>query len=457
MTRVIIDAGHGGSARAGSSSAFGSRGPGGTIEKDITLDIARHVVQRLGNGAALTRSSDTNLTLAARAARAVQGGAGVFVSIHANSGPPDAAGPETFVHPEAGAGSHRLADGVQRALERLRGRYGGVAEPRTGAMAVLDPRVVGRATSACLVEVDYLSNPRAEQRLRDPGHRAAIGAAIADAIRDHVGHGDASRPGRIGDGHPRSREDPYIEPDVDYTADSLEDANRKWEAFFQQYALWRKGVPLAAYAAFPHAAICQLKLYAGSDLYYGTGFYIGPDKILSCGHNFKLGSEPLTTRVVVQPGFTGVTSVPEQSFPVNAEHVVPRSWWTSDAAEWDLAVIRTPGFTSSRWFSLPNMSPSGATSLVMCGYGKFRDGRDDETQGQTMAGCRASETRVAPDNQGWFVPILGIPGHSGSPVFSGTTVAGVFTRMQGPRGAFDPNYNYVVRLDPERLDWIHAH
>jgi len=194
MTRVIIDAGHGGSARAGSSSAFGSRGPSGTLEKDVTLDIARHVVQRLGNGASLTRSSDTNLTLGARAHLAMRDGADVFVSIHANSGPPEAYGPETFVHPEAGPDSQRLADGVQRALERLRGRYGGGAEPRSGSMAVLDPRAIGRNTSACLVEVDYLSNPRSEQRLRDPSQRAAIGAAIADAIRDHVSHGEWAHP-----------------------------------------------------------------------------------------------------------------------------------------------------------------------------------------------------------------------------------------------------------------------
>ena len=184
--RVIIDAGHGGSARAGSSSAFGSRGAHGTLEKEVTLDIARHVVARLGQGAMLTRSSDTNLTLGARAQLAAQRDADVFVSIHANSGPPEASGPETFVHPEAAVDSHRLADGVQRALERLRGRYGGVAEPRNGPLAVLSPRALGARTSACLVEVDYLSNPRSEARLRDPRERAAIGAAIASAIEEHV-------------------------------------------------------------------------------------------------------------------------------------------------------------------------------------------------------------------------------------------------------------------------------
>src|SRR5690349_1318930 len=111
MSRIVIDAGHGGSNRAGSSSAFGARGAGGTVEKDVTLDIARHVVQRLGGGATMTRRDDVNLPLAARAALAAREGADVFVSIHANSGPPDCAGPETWVHPDAGTGSRRLAAG----------------------------------------------------------------------------------------------------------------------------------------------------------------------------------------------------------------------------------------------------------------------------------------------------------------------------------------------------------
>ena len=184
--RIVIDAGHGGSTRAGNSSAFGARGPSGTLEKDVTLDIARQVAARLGGGAAVTRSDDRNLSLAARAARASRDGADVFVSIHANSGPPDMSGPETWVHPDAGASSHALAAGIQRALDRLGGRYGGGAASRLGPLAVLNPAVLGSRTTACLVEVDYLSNPRGEQRLRDPSERAAIGAAIATAIQEHV-------------------------------------------------------------------------------------------------------------------------------------------------------------------------------------------------------------------------------------------------------------------------------
>src|SRR5262245_58570069 len=105
--RIIIDAGHGGSERAGNSSAYGASGPRGVVEKDVTLDIAKHVVARLGGVAALTRSGDRNLTIAARAARGQR--SDVFVSIHANYGAPELSGPEVYVHGEAGRRSRALA------------------------------------------------------------------------------------------------------------------------------------------------------------------------------------------------------------------------------------------------------------------------------------------------------------------------------------------------------------
>jgi N-acetylmuramoyl-L-alanine amidase/V8-like Glu-specific endopeptidase len=185
-TRIIIDAGHGGSERAGNSSAYGARGPSGVVEKDVTLDIAKHVVARLGGQAALTRTGDRNLTIGARAAQGQR--SDVFVSIHANYGAPELSGPEVYVHPEAGRGSRALAGRIARALDRQAGRYGGGSEERRAAMAVLNPSAVGR-TAACLVEVDYLSNQRGEQRLGDPRERAAIGAAIASAIQEHLASG----------------------------------------------------------------------------------------------------------------------------------------------------------------------------------------------------------------------------------------------------------------------------
>jgi N-acetylmuramoyl-L-alanine amidase len=193
MVRIVIDPGHGGTSHAGRSSATGGRGPTGLLEKDVTLDIARHVATRLGRGAVLTRTQDTNLTLADRAGQVAQHAADVFVSIHANSGPPGARGAEVWVHPEADAGSQALAAAIQRSLRRLGGRHGGCAETSAGRMAVLSPAALGRRVAACLIEVDYLSDPEAERRLGDPRHRAAIGEAIAGAIAVHVRHGGAAR------------------------------------------------------------------------------------------------------------------------------------------------------------------------------------------------------------------------------------------------------------------------
>lgn len=93
--RIFIDAGHGGQEDVGRSRAYGARGARGTLEKDVTLDIARRVAVRLGGGARLTRAGDENLALGARAEQAAREGADVFVSIHANGGVPERQGPET--------------------------------------------------------------------------------------------------------------------------------------------------------------------------------------------------------------------------------------------------------------------------------------------------------------------------------------------------------------------------
>ena len=56
MHRIVLDPGHGGAEPAGKSTPFGVRGPGGTLEKDLTLAIARQVATRLGSQAVLTRT-----------------------------------------------------------------------------------------------------------------------------------------------------------------------------------------------------------------------------------------------------------------------------------------------------------------------------------------------------------------------------------------------------------------
>src|SRR5262245_24868223 len=109
MKPIVIDPGHGGTQAVGHSTPYGARGMRNTFEKDVNMDVARHIVRHLGSDAMLTRMGDENLSLSARARRAAQVGAGAFVSIHSNEGPRGAAGPEVWVHDRAGPDSIALA------------------------------------------------------------------------------------------------------------------------------------------------------------------------------------------------------------------------------------------------------------------------------------------------------------------------------------------------------------
>ena len=183
---IVIDPGHGGVAPAGRSTPFGARGPSGRLEKDVVLDLARRVASRLGPGAAiLTRSGDVNLPLAARAEVARRSGAPVFLSLHANSG--SGAGPEAYVHSGAGSASRALASDLQSALSA----YGGAQGRRVarGDLAVLTPSRLPSSTAAALLEVDYLSDSRGEQRLTDPRWLDRLAGGIAGGIRRYLGRG----------------------------------------------------------------------------------------------------------------------------------------------------------------------------------------------------------------------------------------------------------------------------
>ena len=79
---VVIDPGHGG-------EELGAQGARGTLEKDITLAVARRVrtliESRLGLRVYLTRDDDRTMSLDDRSAFANSQQADVFVSIHANA------------------------------------------------------------------------------------------------------------------------------------------------------------------------------------------------------------------------------------------------------------------------------------------------------------------------------------------------------------------------------------
>lgn len=210
---VVIDPGHGG-------EELGAQGRKGTIEKDVTLAIARRlrtlIETRLGLRVFLTREDDRLMTLDERTAFANSHKADVFISIHANGAArPAMKGAEVYYlsaeHAAADASHIIDADGVTlpslgggtRAIdlvlwESAQTRYldrssglAGFVEQALRAKVEMSPRavqqgpirvLVGANMPAVLVEVGYLSNPEQEAALASGDYQARIAEALYDGL-----------------------------------------------------------------------------------------------------------------------------------------------------------------------------------------------------------------------------------------------------------------------------------
>jgi N-acetylmuramoyl-L-alanine amidase len=213
---VVLDPGHGG-------AETGAVGPAGTMEKELTLLVARALADRLaselGVRVVLTRTDDIDLGLDERSALANQSKADLFLSIHFNSAArgdadgaetyflslqasdvraADAAAIENFVGGAAAlpgaedfdlqlilwdlaqsrhlAASQRLASQIQEELNRQLGL------PDRGVKQAPFRVLMGAGMPAVLVELGFLSTRSEEQRLRDPVYRAELVGALLRAI-----------------------------------------------------------------------------------------------------------------------------------------------------------------------------------------------------------------------------------------------------------------------------------
>jgi N-acetylmuramoyl-L-alanine amidase len=237
---IVVDAGHGGEDP-------GAIGPGGTREKDVTLDIARALAARIneqpGMRAVLTRDSDRLIDLRERFERARQARADLFVAIHADSvRDRSVTGASVYTLSYHGASSEaakRLADrenatvlkgGISLAsvdpnlasvlLDAAQSQIMG--QSVEAADAVLDAldqvgavrkRVVQHAgfvvlkspdLPSMLVETAYISNPAEERKLRSSDYQQRLAEAIQAGVeryfRQHPPDGSnyANARGRVG-------------------------------------------------------------------------------------------------------------------------------------------------------------------------------------------------------------------------------------------------------------------
>lgn len=218
---VCVDAGHGGKDP-------GSHGPDGTLEKNVTLAVARDLAAQInkqpGMKAILTRDGDYFIPLARRYQIAREHDADLFVSIHADaftSG--DARGSSVWVLSSRGKSSvaaRMLADrenssdliggvslddksdGLAKVLLDMQQGWAVQASDTVAgnvlkALAQLGPTHRGYVERAnfvvlrspdvpsILVETAFISNPSEERKLRDPTHQKALAEAVMSGVKNY--------------------------------------------------------------------------------------------------------------------------------------------------------------------------------------------------------------------------------------------------------------------------------
>jgi N-acetylmuramoyl-L-alanine amidase len=203
---VVIDPGHGGSLDTGGSSKNNAVSPSGVLEKNMTLRFAFLVRDALQEAATLgghdikiflTRDTDINLGLSARAAIGKSKKADVFLSIHFNGFNHTARGTETLISPKAINSNHAadkaLAQRVQTAAFNAIKAHDSNAKSRgvkDQKLGVLNQASLGTKARGCMIEVEFIDVPAVDTLLNlspsSPQVRADICKAIAGAIIDDL-------------------------------------------------------------------------------------------------------------------------------------------------------------------------------------------------------------------------------------------------------------------------------
>jgi N-acetylmuramoyl-L-alanine amidase len=217
---VALDPGHGGEDP-------GAIGPGGTREKDVVLQIALQLRDRLNAlpnlRVMMTRDGDYFVPLHERVRKARRVQADLFVSIHADAFMrPEARGASVFALSQGGASSATarwmaqrenaadLVGGINVATVRDKQVMQAMLDMSTtaqikdslklgnevlaplGRVGRLHKRQVEQAGFAVLkapdvpsilVETAFISNPEEEARLRDPAYQAQLVEALTTGIR----------------------------------------------------------------------------------------------------------------------------------------------------------------------------------------------------------------------------------------------------------------------------------
>ena len=202
---VGIDPGHGGTQDIGGSDANHAVSPSGVLEKAMTLQLGLLVRDALVAAAGhhitvfMTRTTDTNLSLPARANVAKTNKANLFLSIHFNGFNAVARGVETLVRPVSRGNVNHAEDLAfalkiqRRVFDAIHARDAHTANRgvKDQVLGVLDDVALGNTATnhpckACLVEVEFIDVPAVDQLLNTGPTAKDARRDIANAIRDGI-------------------------------------------------------------------------------------------------------------------------------------------------------------------------------------------------------------------------------------------------------------------------------
>jgi len=214
LSRVVIDAGHGG-------HDTGTIGPGGYSEKELVLDVATRLKQlietELAAEVVMTRNDDSFVPLETRTVVANQQQSDLFISIHANSSAVRSVrGVETFFlnftssrealetasreNAASERSIHELQDLVKKIMLRdkvdesreLARHIQHAMAARKGAGTDRGVKqapfvvLIGANMPSILAEVCFISNPEEERLIKTPQYRQAIADSLFEGVRSYA-------------------------------------------------------------------------------------------------------------------------------------------------------------------------------------------------------------------------------------------------------------------------------
>jgi N-acetylmuramoyl-L-alanine amidase len=221
IRRIMIDAGHGG-------TDSGTIGKMGTMEKDITLDIAKrlriHLLQSGRYHVQMTREDDSSVPVQKRVALAREAKSDLFISIHVNSLPnkPINAIETYYFGPSGDPKTLRLVEQENAGSEYGLSDFRDVVERLSKTMKLQESKefaesiqanlflnsrrhsediknygvkrapfavLLGPEVPSVLAEVSCLSNPEEERELNSESHRENIAGYLAAGIFNYLNKG----------------------------------------------------------------------------------------------------------------------------------------------------------------------------------------------------------------------------------------------------------------------------